>query len=198
MITRFRKSLSDSGNLRSLYEHCVNHLRLPGDYTDLLRMSHVYCLSALDKLIHDVVLHKMVEVYAGRRLPTPKYLSEALTIENHSSLSNATVPPPEIVFENIVRAKLSCLSFMDPSKLADGLSLIWSEPHKWRAIANELGIDETQVKTELRNMVKRRNAIVHEADLDPGTAEKLPIEPRDAERVQTLVAVLGEAVHRLV
>jgi len=198
MITSFRKSLSDADNLRLLCTHCVDHLGLPGDYSDLLRMNFVYCLSALDKLIHDIILHEMVEVYMGRREPTPKYLSEVLTLENHSLLSSATIPPAEILFENIVRVKLGYLSFMDPTKLVEGLSLIWAEQHKWRAIANELGRDENQLKTELRNLVKRRNAIVHEADRDPGTTEKLPIMTTDAERVRMFICEIGEAVHRLV
>lgn len=82
MINKFRNSLDDAGNLRSLFDHCV-FLRLPGDYTDLLRMSFIYCLSALDKLVHDIILHEMVEIYSGRRAPTQKYQAENLTFENH-------------------------------------------------------------------------------------------------------------------
>lgn len=148
--------------------------------------------------MHDIILHEMVEIYAGRRSPTPKYLSEALTIENHLLLSEATVPPPEILFEKIIRRKLGYQSFMDPAKLAEGLSLIWEEPHKWQAIANELSKDEKQIKIELRNIVKRRSAIVHEADRDPSTMEKLPIDQDDAERVQLFISEIGEIVYRLV
>jgi hypothetical protein len=198
MINSFRESLSDADRLRQLYAHCVDHLKLPGDYSDLLRMSLVYCLSALDKLMHDVILHEMVEIYVGRRSPTPKYLSEALTIENHLLLSNATVPPAEIIFENILRRKLGYQSFMDPAKLADGLSLVWEEPHKWKVIAHELGRDENNIKTELKNMVKRRSAIVHEADRDPSTMEKFPIEPSDAERVHRFISAIGETVYKFV
>ncbi len=198
MIASFRDSLADAERLRLLYDHCIEQLHLSGDYSDLLRMSFIYCLSALDKLMHDVILHEMVEIYVGRRSPTPKYLSEALTIENHLLLSNATVPPAEMLFEKIVQRKLGYQSFMEPAKLAEGLSLIWEEPHKWQVIANELDRDEKQTKIELKNMVKRRSAIVHEADRDPSTMEKLPIEPSDAERVQKFISAIGETVYRLV
>ena len=198
MINSFRESLSDADRLRLLYEHCVDQLQLPRDYSDLLRMSFVYCLSALDKLMHDIILHEMVEVYIGRRSQTPKYLDEALTIRQHLDLSIATTSPAAIIFGDIVRVKLSRMTFMDPDKITDGLSLVWGESHKWQVIAKELGRDEAQVKIELRNLFKRRNAIVHETDRSPVSGEKLPIEPSDAERVQKFISAIGETIYRLV
>ena len=198
MISTFRSSLSDSENLRLLYIHCVHNLNLPGDYSDLLRMSFIYCLSALDKLIHDIILHEAVEIFVGRRSPTPKYLSETVTLENYLQLSNSDFPPKEIIFENIVRRKLGYLSFMDPAKLADGLSLVWNEPHKWQVIAKEFSVTKTQAKTKLKNLVTRRNAIVHETDRDPGTDQKLPLSPTESEEVQSFISDLGEVIYRLV
>jgi hypothetical protein len=197
MINNFKKSLIDARGLQSLFEHCVVQLRLPGDYSDLLRMSLVYCLSALDKLLHDLITHEMVEIYTGRRVPTQRYQSENLTFDNHVSLATATVPPAEIIFENIVRTKLSHLCFLDPSKLAEGLSLVWDEAHKWQVIASALRRDDKQVKTELRNLYKRRNAIVHEADRDPSTSQKLPITTADTERARVFIGELGEIVYNL-
>lgn len=198
MIVSFRSSLLDSEALRALHYHCVNDLQLPGEYGDLLRMGFVYCLSALDKLVHDVVIHNMVEIFAGRRPPTPRYLAEAINMENHVVLASSVLPPPEIVFEGIVRAKLAHQSFMDPDKLADALSLVWIESHKWQAIANAMRRDLEQVITELRNLFKRRNAIVHETDRDPNTAQKMPILPTDAERTEVFVRSLGETIYTIV
>lgn len=198
MIQTFRNSIADSKNLRALYHHCANDLQLPGEYSDLLRMGFVYCLSALDKLIHDIVTHHMVEIFAGRRNPTPKYLAETISMQNVVDLAGPSVPPPEIIFEGIVRAKLAHQSFMDPDKLVDALSLVWAENHKWQVIATEMGRDKTQITTELRNLYKRRNAIVHETDRDPNTDEKMPLLPADAERAETFVHSLGEKIYLLI
>lgn len=198
MIQAFRNSISDSGNLRALYHHCVNELRLPGEYSDLLRMGFIYSLSALDKLVHDMVTHHMVEIFAGRRQPTPKYFAESISLDNQAALANSTMPPPEIVFEGIVRTKLAHQSFMDPEKLVDALSLIWAESHKWQVIATAMSRDRPQTITELRNLYKRRNAIVHETDRDPNTDLKMPILPADAERAEVFIASLGETIYRLV
>lgn len=198
MISSFQNSIEDSKNLRLLYQHCVDELRLPGDYSDLLRMGFIYCLSALDKLIHDIVVHEMVEIFMGRRQQTPKYLAESITLGNHLHLHSVTVPPPEIVFESIVRAKLSHQSFMDPDKLSDALSLVWLEDHKWQVIATKMGRDKKMLTTELRNLFKRRNAIVHEADKGPGTDQKMVIQQTDVERAELFICDLGKSIYQLV
>lgn len=197
-IQEFRSSIEDSMRLRTLYDHCVNALMLPGDYSDLLRMSLVYCMSALDKLVHDLVTYYMVETFASRRIATSKYKNETISLEHHATLASAGLPPPEIVFEGIVRSKIAHLSFMDPGKLADALSLIWDEDHKWQAIACSMGSDRLSVITELKNLYRRRNSIVHEIDWDPVSGAKMPIHPPDAERAECFVQNLGEAVYRLV
>ncbi|MCC5868059.1 MAG: hypothetical protein JJU27_06065 [Gammaproteobacteria bacterium] len=198
MIHTFRNSIADSEKLRALYQHCVHDLKLPGDYDDLLRMAFIYCLSALDKLVHDMVTHHMVEIFAGRRPPTPKYLAETISLESHSALYGSGVPPAEIVFEGIVRRKFAHLSFMDPVKLVDALSLIWPESQKWQVIAAAMGRDRSETVTELRNIHKRRNSIVHETDRGPNTDLKMPILAADAERAESFVSSLGETIFTLI
>ncbi|MCI5151107.1 MAG: hypothetical protein D3916_17280 [Candidatus Electrothrix sp. MAN1_4] len=198
MIRDFQDSINDSRQLRFLYHHCAEELRLPGEYSDLLRMSVVYCMSAFDKLIHDMVIYGMVETFAGRRQGTLTYLKESISLENHLELMSCSVPPPEIIFKDIVQRKLSHQSFMDPSKLAAALSLIWSENHKWQVIADAMGRNQKQVAKELRNIYQRRNAIVHETDKNPSTSQKMPILTVDSERIESFILELGETIYRLV
>jgi hypothetical protein len=198
IIRQFEASLDDSKQLRYLYKHCVEDLNLPGAYCDLLRMSVTYSMSALDKLIHDLVMHGMVETYAGRRQATKKFQSEGMSIQNHIDLSSASVPPAEIVFEGIVKQKISHLSFLDPDKMADALSLVWNQDHRWQEISKAMGRSQQDVKTELRNIYKRRNAIVHEADKDPVSNTKMPLLSEDAERIEIFIRDLGNAIYGLV
>lgn len=198
IIQQFEGSLDDSAHLRNLYKHCVENLGLPGNYCDLLRMSVTYSMSALDKLIHDLVVYGMVETYVGRRQATAKFHSEAVSIKNHIDLNNASVPPAEILFESIVRQKINHLSFLDPNKMADALSLVWSENHRWQKIADVMQREQDDVKTELRNIYQRRNAIVHEADKDPVTNSKMPLIEADAERIERFIRDLGNTIYQLV
>ncbi len=198
MIQTFRKSISDSEHLCVLYHYCVDEQKLPGDYGDLLRMAFIYCMSALDKLAHDILTHYMVEIFVGRRSPTRKYLTETISMENQIALAGATMPPKEIIFEGMVRTKLAYQSFMDPDKLVDALSLVWQETHKWQKIATTMRLNPEQASTELKNLCKRRNAIVHETDWDPITDQKMPILSVDARRAADFVSLLGETIHTLV
>jgi hypothetical protein len=121
-----------------------------------------------------------------------------VSIQNHIDLNNASVPPAEILFEGIVRQKISHLSFLDPKKMAEALSLVWNESHKWQAISNVMGRDQNDVKTELSNIYRRRNAIVHEADKDPVSNTKMPLLATDAERIENFIRDLGDAIYGLV
>lgn len=199
MLQEFKKSIDDCRQLGLLHNHCAEELKLPGDHSDLLRMGVVYCMSALDKLIHDIVIYGMVEVFAGRRQPTPKYLSEGVTLGNHLELISSSFPPPEVIFEGIVRQKLGYQSFLDPNKLSDALSLVWLENHKWQRISAAMGRNGHQVVvTELRNIYQRRNAIVHETDKDPSNNEKMPLLASDSERIQDFILELGEEIYKLI
>ncbi len=198
MINHFNASLEDSRQLRMLYKHCTKDLHLPSDYCDLLRMSVAYSMSALDKLIHDIVIYGMVEAYSGRRVLTSKFQTEAISLEDHMNLSNSSLPPVEILFENIARQKIRHLSFLEPNKIADALSLVWDEKYKWKRIANAMEKKENDVKVELRNIYRRRNSIVHEADKDPVTNQKTELLEEDVERIEKFIRSLGNEIYHLV
>jgi hypothetical protein len=113
-------------------------------------------------------------------------------------LKNATTPPAEIVFGEAVRSKLKTLSFQDPEKVSDGLSYIWSENQKWQKISASYGGDEKTIKIQLKLIIARRNAIVHEADIDAVSNSKIPITRVEANEVSTFLRKLGETIHALV
>lgn len=198
MLSLFHRHISEASGQRALFVHCTQNLHLPGDFTDLLRNEIVNILSAFDKLIHDIIIHLSVETISGRRPPTPKFSRESLTISQAESLRISGGLPIDAIFEIIMRHKLSTLCFMDPAKLADGLSLVWNEDHKWQKIGDAMGQNEKTLRITLSNASKRRNSIVHEADYDPAGGGKLPITPTDAEHVSNFILALGNTIHSLV
>lgn len=146
-----------------LYEYLSNS-RIPIDSSDLLRWQWVLAVSALDKYIHDIVAAGMVEQYLNRRPTTPKFNAFQLSMNIISNITSS--PVPEIEFRNEVVRKHSYLAFQDPDKIADALSFVWNEPNKWAVISRNMAtsIDSTTLKTKLKNIVLRRNQIVHEGD----------------------------------
>jgi len=194
----FERNMQDADSLSEIYGFLKRTVISPTPYEDLLRSKIVYCISAFDKLLHDLITEGMVQSYAGKRPPTKKYLSELLSIENIEKLKSAGTPPAEIIFRQIIQSKLKTSSFQDPTKVADGLSYIWAEEHKWRAISAGVGLKEDIAKTTLKLIVGRRNAIVHEADIDPITNEKLSIAEQDCQDSFNFIYSIGSEIFRLV
>ncbi|MBB2719103.1 UNVERIFIED_ORG: hypothetical protein GGD48_004362 [Rhizobium etli] len=192
----FDNSITESRNQNALFQHIKNQ-GIPFNVDDLLRGQIVTSMAAFDKLMHDIIRIGMVQTFQGFRAATPKYLTEAIDMQTHEAIKSATLPPPELVFEQAVVRKLSRLSFQDPVKVADGLSLIWEEKQKWERIGERLGKSGRDVQTELKLIAQRRNAIVHESDMDPVMHVKTPIDSSDANIITDFLHRCGRAVHSL-
>lgn len=194
----FHKNIMQASELGALYEHLRPLVPVPGQFDDLLRSQVVNAVSAFDKFMHDLIRIGMVQMFEGLRPPTGKYLNEAVAIQHLSGLAIGAVPPPPVRFEAIVREKHSTLSFQDPGKIADGLSYIWDEKQKWQKIASGLGMADDEAKRRQKLIVARRNAIVHEADLDPVTNQKQLIAREEAAEISNFLRALGDQICHLV
>lgn len=193
----FQNSLTEARNLNVLHDHIKNNLKLPFPVDDLLRSQIVYAVGAFDKLIHDLIRIGMVEIFMGNRVQTPKYLTEAFSLQTHAQIMAATIPPPEFIFSQVVATKLGYLSFQDPKKVADGLALIWAENGKWDRIAIILGDTSANVQLQLKLISQRRNSIVHESDMDPLTNQKSPITANEATDICNFITRCGQAITSL-
>ncbi|WP_028054185.1 hypothetical protein [Sinorhizobium medicae] len=196
-VVIFDNSIRESRNQAAIFQHLKGQ-GIPFNVDDLLRGQIVTSMAAFDKLMHDLIRIGMVQIFSGQRAPTPKYLAEAIDMETHEAIKSATLPPPAIVFEQAIIRKLSRLSFQDPVKVADGLSLIWNEKQKWEKIGGVLGQPAKNLQTELKLIAQRRNAIVHESDMDPITGAKLVVDEHDTHRITSFLETCGKAIHSLV
>ncbi|MGM4980957.1 HEPN domain-containing protein [Rhizobium sp. 11_C7_N12_5] len=196
-VAVFDNSLQESRNQNVLFHHIKNQ-GIPFNADDLLRGQIVTSMAAFDKLMHDLIRIGMVQIFSGARSVTPKYLAEAIDMQTHVAIKIATLPPPEIVFEQAIVRKLARLSFQDPVKVSDGLSIIWDEKQKWEKIGAILGKSAKNAQTELKLITQRRNAIVHESDMDPVTHAKTPITTQDATSSTNFLEACGKAIHSLI
>ncbi|AHN74457.1 hypothetical protein DA70_08225 [Pandoraea pnomenusa] len=194
----FHRNVRQANELGVLYDQLSNMVNIPEQFDDLLRSQVVNAVSAFDKLMHDLIRIGMVRIFENQRPATGKYLNEAIALQHLPGLAAGAVPPPPVRFEEIVREKLSTLSFQDPTKIADGLSYIWDASQKWQQIAQGLGMTDDDAKRKQRLIVTRRNAIVHEADLDPVTNQKQTITRAEATDISTFLLALGNRIFDLV
>jgi len=194
----FHKNIQQVHELGAVYDHLSNLLDIPKQFDDLLRSQIVNAVSAFDKLMHDLIRIGMVKIFENQRPSTGKYMNETIAIQHLPTLMAGAIPPPAVRFENIVREKLSKLSFQDPTKIADGLSYIWDENQKWQQIALGLGMSDGDAKIKQKLIVTRRNAIVHEADLDPVNNQKQTITRAEATDIANFLLALGDRICDLV
>ena len=194
----FHANIQQANELGTLYGHLAITVLIPEQFDDLLRSQVVNAVSAFDKLMHDLIRIGMVRIFENQRPPTGKYLNETITIQHLPGLDANAIPPPPVRFEEIIREKLSTMSFQDPTKVADGLGYIWSESHKWQQIAQHLQMTQEDAKRKLKLIVTRRNAIVHEADLDPVTNQKQSITQAEAADISKFLRALGDQICDLV
>jgi len=109
-------------------------------------------------------------------------------------------------FEREIFLKHKTLSFQDPDKITDALSYIWSEEHKWQKIHLKIiqpistlqVMTEKDIKTYLKNIVARRNQIVHEADINIQNSSKEIMDADEANNIVQFIDALGKSIYECV
>ena len=190
---RFVKLVQDTQNVETLYNYFDNSV-VPVDISDLLRWQWVQCISAFDKFVHDVVRVGMVEIFLENRTPTPKYNTFQIDIQTYGDMINNIIDA-SLIFERKIILKHGFLAFQDPSKVADALSYIWNENDKWGKISNLMGMSKDDCTTYLRNIVIRRNQIVHEGDYTDSLSRRQDIFLQDVIDIRNYILKLGQAIY---
>lgn len=191
---KFEKLVEDTKNVHTLYEYIENVMKAPFDYSDLLRWQWIQCVSAFDKLIHDLVRIGMIEVFQGQRIATAKFNAFSLDYLSYNEMLNNPIQRVQI-FEQKIILKHSYLAFQDPGKVADALSYIWNENDKWLKIANKVGIDKNTCLIKLKNIVSRRNQIVHEGDYADTLSQRQEIYSSDVVDIRNFILKVGEGIY---
>ena len=104
---------------------------------------------------------------------------------------------PEIELKRIIIEKHKYLAFQEPDKIANALSIINLEPHKWQVISDSINLPMNDVKVQLKNIIIRRNQIVHESDIDLFSGSELPILRIDVEEIIIFIEKIGTAIYTL-
>jgi len=186
-------------NIDSIYLHLTQKLGFnSSDISDILRSEIVYSVSSFDRLIHDLVKIGMIETFKGQRVATNAFNNFNISLAQFDVINNASIPPPEFVFGQSITSNHKHLSFQEPEKVSEALSLIWNENHKWQKIATSMGKNQNDVKTELKNIVIRRNQIVHEGDFDLSTGNLQVIEHFDTLQTVDFIEDLATSIYNLV
>lgn len=191
----FIKLIDDTRHSMAIYDFIHHTVKAPLDYSDLLRWQWVQAVSAFDKLIHDLVKIGMIEIAKGSRPSTSKFNSFQVTLDSMKLMMNSESDYYTLL-ESHIEKKHSFLSFQEPDKVNEALSLYWNKEHKWQYISSIYGNEERHVKAYLKNIVIRRNQIVHEADYLSEHFDRESITVEDVNDVVEFISTIGGIIYR--
>jgi hypothetical protein len=186
--------LHGTKTIMAVYDYLNQKVQGPMDYSDLLRWQWVQSVSALDKFVHDIVRTGMLGIYMGNRSPTNKFLNFTVDLKTHLQIIQ-DASSALFAFERQVLLKNGYLAFQDPDKISDALSYIWDEKNKWKAISDIIGMPESDVKTQLRNISIRRNQMVHESDYPGNLMQRQTIAKEDVTEVVSFIEKVGKSIY---
>jgi hypothetical protein len=198
-LAHFEAVWSRCAQLSTLHAYLARNVVGVMQPDELLRAEWVARVSALDLYIHELVVQLMLAIFEGRRPATPAYLRFHISNETLSRIrSAATESEASAAFDLYVRDHLSRITYQDPDDIADGVRLC-STIELWNEVAINLGAtpatktDQAKsLKTQLSLIVRRRNIIAHEGDLQQSPfREPWPISQAD-------LAFVGNEIERLV
>ena len=204
-LAHFEDVWARCGMLSSLYAYLQG---APGGLQpdELLRSEWVARVSALDLYVHELVAQNMVLIFEGNRPATPAYLKFMVSAETLDRIRSAgTMADASSAFDLHVRSRLSQITYQAPDDIADGVR-ICSTIELWNEIALKLGANQTtkvddakRLKTQLSLIVRRRNIIAHEGDLQQSALrEPWPIARPDLDFVSFQIDRIVRAMDSLV
>ena len=136
------------------------------DTTYILRAEYVLVISALDNYLHSIVRRKLRDAFFSAQV-LPKGFN--LPIEICRLIRNeADAGIQQSLLDSALRYCLEKDSFQSPKNVKYALGLIGFS-QIWKHISLIIGDTPQHIKDRLALIIKRRNQIAHEADIDCST-----------------------------
>ncbi len=175
-IQIFRLNVASVEQLHRIYMFLSLQNSQNFDLSELLRAEIALIVSALDCFVHDIVRLGTLEIYSGNRPFTNTSFSPDYDTRKFVNLLTRSKDEQLQEIEKTVRDTNKNDAYQNPDKINKALAGIGIE-NIWTIIASRLGIDDAgDVKRQLELIIRRRNAIVHEGDINPDTNQKAMID----------------------
>jgi hypothetical protein len=173
---------------------------------ELLRAEWAMRVSALDLYVHELVALNLMKIFRGERPVCDgfrKLQFSSLTLL--SLLSERNGSSRESAFDLAVREKLERMTFQSPDNIADGIRYI-SSIDLWAEIAKYYGASGSSIesaskglKASLKQIVDRRNKIVHEGDLQPTVPRsEWTISSADLKEVKKIIERIVISIDQII
>lgn len=177
-------------SLSAIYQYLKDNASMM-DADALLRSEYVLIVSTFDNYLHNIVRRKLREAFFNAQpLPSefPLSMEVCRLIQNESVELNRMQ-----ILDVALRRSLEKDSFQSPKSVEYALSLIKIK-HIWKTASSVTGKTAEQIKGQLALIVKRRNQIAHESDIDFVTGSLRSISEQDVIECRDFLKELIEII----
>lgn len=189
-------NLQNIKNMHWLHEQLTNMVQAM-DLSDLLRSEHVLIVSAFDCYIHDVVLNGMVDMFNGSINECKNFSEFCIPMSTvRQMLSAKDTVTREAIYHSSVKKILTKDSYQSPNSVEYALGMV-NLKKVWSKIGKAIGRNGDDVKDELGIIIRRRNKIAHEADIDSMSMDKTSIERSDVDAVFSFLDRIVNAIEEI-
>jgi len=190
----FEQNIIRVKNLGAIYESINTQTTPILDLSDILRAQYVMLVSALDHFIHELVRLGMIDVYNRNRKPTKEFKEFIFSTKKETLFDKAIMEDKSNVWlNNQIRYRNGFKSFQEADKIKEAMLLI-TDTDIWEEVATTLNNDREQIKKKLNLIIKRRNQISHEADIEPIYQKLRTIRLDDVKDSIIFIESLVEAI----
>ena len=152
---------TDLANLAAALEESTSEAL---DLCPILSAAIVAGVSSLDNYVHELLPELMTEIAKGNRAPTKRF--DAFQVPLSITLVALDGELPEQWVADALHRQYGHRALQHAEQISDAIKLVW-DGNLWRAVGDQLGQPSKEVRRHLGLIVKRRNLIVHAADLHP-------------------------------
>lgn len=161
--SKFEANIASASILERIYEY-LSTKTLPFEPDELLRAEFVMLVSAFDCYVHDYVRGRMVDAFNNPSSMANKTREYKVSLGVMMDIMNESNPISQIqLLENEIKRTESKNSYQSSSSVELVLGLIGVKKI-WITLWGQT--DAESKKNQLDIIVRRRNQIAHEADID--------------------------------
>lgn len=186
----FDKQVGAIKVISAMYEYLQNNAAAL-DSTALLRAEYVLIISAFDSYLHNVVRKKLSNNFLAGELSG---CDIKLSLESFSIINSATnINEKKQLLDLEIRKALEKDSYQSPKSVnyamdAIGIKKIWK---KSESVFNDTG---EHIKDQLSLIIKRRNQIAHESDIDFLSGELRTIDSQTVDECRNFITKLVTSI----
>lgn len=192
--TFFNEQITSLRALSSIHQYLDDNAPSM-DASSLLRSEFILIVSAFDNYLHCIVRRTIREnFFASQFLPESFCIPLPVCHAIHSE-SDPLIQ--QQIFDASLKSILEKDSFQSPKSVEYALGLI-NIKGIWSKVASTMGDTAEHIKNRLALIVKRRNQIAHESDIDQSTASLRPIDTQTVIDCRVFMQQLVSAIDVLI